>query len=34
MRKFWNQYETEIIIAWVCLCGVALEAVVVVTLKF
>jgi len=32
MRKFINQYETEIVIAFVCLCGAVLEATVVLTL--
>jgi len=32
MRKFWNQYETEIVIAFVCLCGAVLELTVVLSL--
>lgn len=32
MRKFLNKYELELLIGFVCLCGVVLEAVVVLTL--
>jgi hypothetical protein len=34
MRKFLNQYETEIVIGFVSLCAVVLEATVVIALKF
>jgi hypothetical protein len=34
MRKFLNQYETDIVIGFACLCAVVLEATVVIALKF